>query len=125
MQHNKRFSIASRIKSFRFAFFGIQTLFRSEYNAWIHLLAAILALIFGFLLHISQEEWLFVILAISLVFAAEMINTALEVLSDYVQPEQHEAIKKVKDLAAAAVLVIALAALAGGLLIFLPKLIAL
>lgn len=65
------------------------------------------------------------IFAIGLVFAAELFNSALENLADHLSPEQHENIKKVKDLSAAAVLVSAITAIAIGCVVFLPKIISL
>ena len=70
-------------------------------------------------------EWVAVAFAIGLVFSGEIFNSAIEDLSDVVCPERDDRIKKVKDLAAAAVLVNAITALAVGLLVFLPKIIAL
>jgi len=118
----KRFSIKQRLRSFPFAFNGLKILLREEHNARIHLVAAILAIIAGFGFKISSMEWLAVIFAIGLVFALELVNSALENLADFLHPDKHESIKKVKDLAAAAVLVAAMCALVVGLLIFVPKL---
>lgn len=123
MNQSKRFSFTSRINSFKFAFNGIMTLLKEEPNAFIHCILAVLVVCVSYLLNISQEEWLFIILAIVLVIGAEAFNTAIETLSDFVQPEKHEAIKKVKDLSAAAVLIISVGAFVGGLIIFVPKLI--
>lgn len=116
--------IKNRIRSFSHAFTGLRLLFRETPNALIQLIIAITAIVMGFALHISTAEWLAVILAIGLVLALEAINSALETLADYAcHKEIHPAIKKVKDLAAAGVLIAALAALAVGLMVFLPKII--
>ncbi|PZF73110.1 diacylglycerol kinase family protein [Taibaiella soli] len=121
----KKLSFSSRLKSFTFALAGIKDFWKSEPNARLHLIAAILAVIASFALHISRTEWLFVLLAITLVFAAEMFNTALETLCDKISPEIHPLIKKTKDLAAGGVLVTAAFAFITGMIIFLPKIIAL
>jgi len=116
--------LKNRIRSFSHAFTGLRLLFRGTPNALIQLIAAIAALLLGFVLHISTAEWLAVIIATGLVLSLESINNALEVLADYAcNKEMHPAIKKVKDLAAAGVLIAALAALAVGLVVFLPKII--
>lgn len=116
--------LKNRIRSFSYAFTGLRLLFREMPNAVIQLMTAIAAVVTGFVLHISTAEWLAVILAIGLVLALEAINSALETLADYAcHKEIHPAIKKVKDLAAAGVLIAALAALAVGLMVFLPKII--
>ena len=58
-------------------------------------------------------------------FCGEILNSAIEDLSDVVCPERDDRIKKVKDLSAAAVLVTAITALAIGLIVFIPKIVAL
>ena len=118
---NKGFSIKKVLRSFRFAFRGVGVLFREEHNAWVHFLATILVITAGFIFKISLIEWSLVAFAIGLVFAAEILNSALERLCDIVQPEQDKRIGDIKDLCAAGVLLCALAAAATGLIIFLPK----
>ena len=117
----KPFSIKARLKSFTFAFQGWKVLIGEEHNARIHLAAAITAIIAGILLKISSWEWIVIVLAISLVFAAEAFNSAIEYICNFVSPQYHELIKKIKDLSALAVLFIAAGALVSGLIIFLPK----
>ncbi|MDD6211367.1 MAG: diacylglycerol kinase family protein [Bacteroidales bacterium] len=123
MTDKERFSIAKRIKSFRYAFNGIRYLFRFEHNARIHLVLAICAIVAGILLHISSLEWIAVLFAIGSVLAAEAVNSAVEALADLVSPQYNELIKRCKDLAAGGVLIMAITALLIGLIIFLPKLI--
>jgi len=116
--------IKKRIQSFGYAFQGLGTLFRETPNAQIQLIAAIVAVTMGFVLHISTEEWLAVIIVIGLVLALEALNSSLETLADYAcNKEIHPLIRKVKDLAAAGVLLAALAALVVGIVLFLPKII--
>lgn len=119
----EKFSIRDRLKSFTYAFNGLKVLFVEEHNARIHLFATFCAIAAGILLKISILEWVAVAFAIGLVFSGEIFNSAVEDLSDVVCPERDERIKKVKDLAAAAVLVNAIAAFVIGLLVFLPKII--
>ena len=116
-----RFSIKRRLKSFRYAFSGLRVLVREEHNARIHLFATVCVIVMGVLLRISCTEWVAVALAIGLVFGMEAINSAVENICDFVCPERDARIKKIKDLAAAAVLLSAIAALAVGLFIFIPK----
>jgi len=89
----------------------------------VHTLAAIVALLLGWFFHVSPWEWCFLIVVIALVLAAEMVNTAMERLSDVAEPNQNETIRVVKDVSAGMVLVCAMGALAVGIVIFLPKLI--
>ena len=118
---NKRFSILERIKSFSFALQGIRTFFVTQHNAWLHLLCSVLAILLGLYVHLDNHEWCWIVIAIALVFVSEMLNTAIEFLSDVVSPNRHPEIKKVKDVSAAAVLFAAIAALLIGLMIFLPR----
>lgn len=120
----KKFSFIDRLKSFKYAFNGLKILFKNEHNARIHLLAAICVVILGVVFQISSYAWIAVALAIGLVFITEIINSAIEYLADFVSPTYHELIKKVKDLAAAAVLVAAITALIIGLLVFVPEILA-
>jgi diacylglycerol kinase len=101
----KHFSVKARILSFKYAFTGLFTMLKTEHNAWIHCLAALVAVVGGFILKINTIEWLFVLGAIFLVFALEMINTAIEQLCEAVTKEENPHIKKAKDIAAGAVLV--------------------
>ncbi len=109
------------IRSFKYALHGIIGMFRTQQNAWVHLLAACLALVLGFLYHISQHEWFMIIIVISLVFAAELFNTAIEMIVDKISPGRDPKMGFIKDLSAAAVLILAIAALLTGLIIFIPK----
>lgn len=114
-------NIRKAIRSFRFAGIGIYGLFRFENNARIHLIAAILVTIAGIWLSLTSMEWCLIAIAIGLVWAGEAFNTSLEKLADVVSPDYHPGIKSVKDLAAAGVLLLTLAAVVVGLVIFVPK----
>ncbi|HHB51948.1 MAG TPA: diacylglycerol kinase family protein, partial [Saprospiraceae bacterium] len=79
--------------------------FQSEPNARIHLIIAILVIIAGFYFQLSKYEWGIILLTIAMVITAEAINTALEKLTDLASPDIHPLAKKVKDIAAGAVLI--------------------
>lgn len=79
----------------------------------------------GALVGLSALEWAAVVLCIGVVLAAEGINSAIEALCDRVSPDYDEAIKHAKDLAAGAVLIVAIMSVVVGLLIFVPKIITL
>lgn len=119
--NKSRFSAAGRIPGFRYAFNGIKIMFHDEHNAWIHLAAAICVALAGIIFRLTPFEWIAIVFAIGLVFMLEAVNTSIEKLSDFVSPGKQEVIKKVKDLAAAGVLISAITALIIGLIIFLPK----
>ena len=121
----QNFSIRKRIRSFRYAFNGLRILFCEEHNARIHLFAAVCVLVAGVILKISAVEWMAVVFAIGLVISLEAINSSIENLADFVSPEKHNWIKKIKDLSAAGVLVAAIAAAIVGLIVFIPKILCL
>lgn len=114
-------SLLKRIDSFRYAFKGLAELFARQINARIHLAAAVVAVGAGFYFHISPLEWVALTGCIAAVIALEAINTALEYLTDLVSPDYHPLAGKVKDVAAAAVLVAAAGSVIIGLIIFVPK----
>lgn len=118
----EKFSIKKRLKSFTYAGKGIKSFITREHNAWIHSVATIIVVILGFYLHISIIEWAILIICIGMVFAAEAFNTAIERLVNLVSPERNKTAGDVKDIAAGAVLICAIAAAMAGLLIFIPKL---
>jgi len=117
----QKFSIKKRIRSFGYALNGLKILVREEHNARIHLFAAVCVLIAGIVFHISSFEWILIVFAIGLVIAFEAINSAIENLADFVSPEKHKWIKKIKDLSAAGVLIVAIVAAIVGMIIFIPK----
>ena len=125
MMKSKKFSLKKRIQSFRYAFNGLKILLKEEHNARIHLFAAIGAIVTSIVLKISLYEWVAVIFAIGFVFAMEILNTVVENMADFISPDMDKRIKKIKDLSAAATLIGAIVALVTGIIIFLPKIIAL
>jgi len=112
--------VLKMLRSFRHAIRGLGFLME-ENNMRFHVLAAISALLLGFYVKLSSNEWMIVIIQIGLVFVAEAFNTAIEKLCDFVSIEHQPLIGKVKDLAAAAVLIISVIAVIVGIIIFLPK----
>lgn len=106
------------IRSFGFAGQGILDLFRFENNAKVHLLVAVLVLAGGFWLRLTPIEWTIILTQIGLVWAAEAFNTAIEKLCDFVSPGIHPQIKAIKDLSSGAVLILVIAAVLIGMLIF-------
>ncbi len=108
-------------RSFSYALRGIGTVFNEEFNARVHLLAAMVAIVLGIVLKVAWFEWIILVLVMGGVFAMELINTSIENLADLYSRELNPKIKKIKDLAAGAVLVASITALVIGLIIFLPK----
>lgn len=111
-------SIIKSLRGFKFAFRGIYIFFKNENNARIHLLASIVVLFLGFYFKITSYEWLWITLAIGLVWMSEAFNTAIEKLVDIVSPEFNLKAGEIKDLSAGAVLMAAAVALVIGIIVF-------
>jgi undecaprenol kinase/diacylglycerol kinase (ATP) len=105
------------LKSFQFAFAGIAYLFRTQRNARIHAVIAVVACAFAGWLRISRTDWSILILTIACVLILEGINTALEAVVDLASPEIHPFAKIAKDVSAGMVLIAAIASIAVGVLI--------
>jgi diacylglycerol kinase (ATP) len=115
--------VKARLRSVTYAAQGIRTLIREEHNARLHLAATLVVLLAAWRLRCTGEEWRWLVLAIGLVWMAETFNTALETLCDLVQPDFHPQVKRIKDVAAGAVLMAALTAALIGVTIFWPHLV--
>ena len=114
-----------RVRSFGYALRGLAMCFRTQANARIHALATGLVLALAFTLKLAAWEWCALVLSIAFVWAAECFNTALEGVVDLVSPEQRPLAGRIKDLAAGAVLALAIGAAVVGAIIFGPKVLAL
>ncbi|MCU0809994.1 MAG: diacylglycerol kinase family protein [Thiobacillaceae bacterium] len=115
-------SFASIPRSFVYALQGLVFMLRSQPNAWVHLLATLGVCGAGFYVGLSRGEWLWICMAVVLVWSAEAFNTALEQMADAVHPQRHPGIGRAKDLAAGAVLVAAIGAAVIGGVVFWPHL---
>jgi diacylglycerol kinase (ATP) len=115
-------SFRKLIRSFGYAFKGISYATITQLNFRVHLAAMLTAVFMGFWLKISVNEWYWIMLSITLVLVVELLNTAIETLTDMVSPSYNEKAGRVKDVAAGAVVITALFALITGILIFFPKL---
>lgn len=120
MKKNKNF-----FESLKHALDGIVTLYKEERNMWFHTLAMLIVIIAGILLKVSVGEWVILALSVIFVFASETVNTLIERMMDKISTEYDANIKKIKDISASFVLLVSLGAAVVGILIFLPKIIAL
>lgn len=111
-------------QSFQYAFRGIAHVLRTEHNVRIHAVAAVIAIGLAIYLDVPTAEFAIIILAVGLVLAAEIFNTVVEDFLDIIHPQHHDAVRRIKDALAGAVLLAAIAALAVGILIFGPLLLA-
>ena len=122
----KKWKNRTLVASMEFAITGIITAFKEERNMRKHMVSAILASIAGAVFRISAIEWLFLLLVIFLVITFEIINSAIENVVDLASNYHFSMLaKNAKNMAAGAVLVISGYAVLTGLIIFVPKIIAL
>jgi diacylglycerol kinase len=125
LSEKKRFSIVARIKSTTNAWRGFFVFFKTTHNLWVQIFFTILAIYLGFVLKISNIEWVMIVFAIGFVIVTEALNTAFEIDIDLTSPNYHPYARDTKDIAAGAVLISAFIAGLVGLIIFLPKILAL
>jgi len=111
------------LKIFKYAITGLRSVFTSQRNFRIHIIVAIIVAVAGVFADLSRIEWCIIVLVIFLVLAMEAVNTAIEKLVDLVSPGYLETAGIIKDIAAGAVLLMAIAAVLTGLIIFVPHLI--
>ena len=113
--------LRNRLNGIGYAFKGALLLIRTEASIKIQIFLALVVTAAGFYFEISATEWILQILAIALVLGIEGLNTAVEKLADYIQPEFDPKIGFIKDISAGAVMLVSVAASIVGLIIYLPK----
>ena len=109
-----------RVASFGHAGRGVWSALRSEVHLRFHALATVVVIGLGFYCEITRLEWALVAISVACVWSAELMNTAIESLTDLASPAYHPLAGKAKDVAAGAVLLAALGALVVGALVFGP-----
>jgi diacylglycerol kinase (ATP) len=122
MKKNEPFSIRERRNSFKYAINGILKFFSTEHNSWLHVLATIVTFILALVLQVSKLEIVALVIVIGLVWIAELFNTAIEKIMNFITIKQDPRIRYIKDVSAAAVLVSAIVAFITGCIVFIPKL---
>nr|WP_299068560.1 diacylglycerol kinase family protein [uncultured Allomuricauda sp.] len=115
--------LKNRIKSVGYALKGMFLLLRTEASIKIQFVIALVVTGAGFYFNISYTEWMIQLIAIGSVMGIEGLNTAVEKLSDYIQPKNDPKIGFIKDISAGAVMIVSILAGIVGLLIYLPKLV--
>jgi diacylglycerol kinase len=114
--------LKSRLKSILIALDGIKYVLVTQQNARIHIGFTLAVFLLGWLLKLSRIEWIALLLVVGLVWIAELLNTAVEVVIDIIRPEENRAAKIAKDISAGGVLFAAFISILVGILIFGPHL---
>jgi diacylglycerol kinase len=112
----------TRTKAIRYALEGWWYVIQTQKNTWVHAFSSVAVILMGVWLTISRTDWAIIIITIALVWIVEVINTAIEALTDLASPDYSQLAKISKDVSAAAVLIAAAASVAVGLLILGPPL---
>ncbi len=107
-------------KSFIYAFRGFTKTWREEQNLRLQSLFALLVIVLGIYLGLERLEWVAVVLAISLVLLMELVNSAVERITDVLKPRINGYVKEIKDIMAGAVMFSSVVAVVIGILVFLP-----
>ena len=121
MTESKDSFLVNRIKSVGWAVKGAIILFKSEASIKVQAVIAILVTIAGFYFNISSTEWLIQVAMIGLVMSIEVFNTAIEDIADFIHPERHNGIGRIKDVAAGAVFIASISAVVVAIIIYYPK----
>lgn len=121
MTDKKEPFLINRLKSVRYAYNGALYLCKTEASIKIQLFIAVVVTIAGFYFNISKTEWLFQVAMIGLVMSMEGVNTSIEYIADFVHPELHASIGRIKDIAAGAVFIASMAACVTAIIIYYPK----
>jgi len=111
------------VNSFKYAIEGLVQSFKTERNMKIHILIMVLVIIVGIYFKINTYEWIICVILFGAVISAELFNTTIETVVDMIMPYKDKKAKLAKDVSAAAVLVLAIASIIVGLMIFMPKII--
>lgn len=102
---------------------GIVNALKTEKNLRFDMFVALIVIIAGFVFKINTSEWIICLLSIALMLFAELINTAIETTIDMYTREKNELAGRAKDIAAGAVLIMAINVAIVGLIIFVPRLV--
>jgi len=108
------------INSFKYAFIGIGSAFKSERNMKIHVSIMLLVILMGIFFKITRGEWIICLLCFSSVIGGELFNTAIEITVNLAMPNINPNAKRAKDISAGGVLVCAIISAIIGLVIFIP-----
>ncbi len=113
--------LLNRWESMRYAFKGFFYLIRAEKAIQVHFSLTLIFIVLGFAFRLTFHEWLFQVLAFGLILSIEGLNTAIEELCDFIHPEFHHRIGKIKDISAGAVTFAALSGYSSVLIIYITK----
>ena len=121
MQQSDESFFTNRLKAVGYALKGAIILIKTEASIKVQFALAVIMTIAGFYFNISTTEWCIQVFAFGLIMSIEGLNTAVEEIADFIHPDFHKKIGLIKDIAAGAVFISAIAASIIGMIIYIPK----
>ena len=116
----KKKGIKRTLRTFKYSLNGLVYAYKNEQSMWIHAAGTIFTVILGFIYSLSLTEWAIVFIALGVILASELINTAIEAAVDLCTLEIHPLAKIAKDCGSAATFVLTLVSIVICLFVFVP-----
>ena len=120
-EKTKKMSFERFLKSIKYSIEGLSHAYKNEQSLWLHAICTLIAVVLGFVLKISFNQWAIVLTALVVVLAVELLNTAIEAAVDLVTDKIHPLAKVAKDCGSAAAFVSSIMAMIICLFIYIPR----
>ena len=117
----KKKGIRRTLRTFKYSLDGLMYAYKNEQSMWIHAAGTIFTIVLGFIYSLSLTEWAIVFIALGVILASELINTAIEATVDLCTLEIHPLAKIAKDCGSAATFVLTLVSIVICLFVFVPN----
>ena len=116
----KKKGIRRTLRTFKYSWQGLAYAYKNEQSMWIHAAGSIVTIVLGFIYHLTLLEWGLIFIALGVILASELINTAIEAAVDLCTLEVHPLAKIAKDCGSAATFVLTLVSIVICLFVFVP-----
>ena len=116
----KKKGIRRTLRTFKFSFQGLAYAYKNEQSMLIHAIGSVVTIALGFIYSLTLTEWAIVFIALAVILASELINTAIEAAVDLCTLEIHPLAKIAKDCGSAATFVLTICAVIVCLMVFVP-----
>jgi len=116
----KKKGIKRTLRTFKYSLDGLAYAYKNEQSMWIHAIGSLFTIVLGFIYHLTLSEWAIIFIALGVILASELINTAIEAAVDLCTLEIHPLAKIAKDCGSAATFVLTLVSIVICLFVFVP-----
>ena len=116
----KKKGIKRTLRTFKYSLAGLAYAYKNEQSMWIHAIGSLFTIVLGFIYHLTLSEWAIIFIALGVILASELINTAIEAAVDLCTLEIHPLAKIAKDCGSAATFVLTLVSIVICLFVFVP-----